>query len=104
MSMVRPAEVGDVAEVVDVVEVVAGAGLLVADGVDDVGALDEVVGAEGVAVPPEHAASVSAAAVATAPMLRRRIPLCSVRRSATVTDAAIVRKARSATMCGCPTG
>jgi hypothetical protein len=66
MSMVRPAEVGDV------VNVVADAdGLLVLDGAEIV---DEVDGVAGIGVPPEQAASVRAAAAVTAAVKRRRIP------------------------------
>ncbi|HEY7987942.1 MAG TPA: hypothetical protein VIE19_01910 [Lapillicoccus sp.] len=69
--MVRPAEVGDVVEVVEVVADV----LLVVDGADVVAEPDDVEGGAGVGVPPEQAASVRAAAAATAAMKRRRIPL-----------------------------
>ena len=59
MSMVRPTEVGDAVEVVTDVDV-----LLVADGVEAV-ASSTMSRAAGVGVPPEHAASVRAAATAT---------------------------------------
>ncbi|MEP6648747.1 MAG: hypothetical protein ABJA74_02385 [Lapillicoccus sp.] len=82
--------------------------------------LDDVAGAvaAGVVEPPEHAAIVTVAAAATAavpnhlvgpfdacraPDRRRRILPISLCLPG-VTDVAIVRKARSATMCGCPTG
>jgi hypothetical protein len=93
MSMVRPTEVGDVVEVVTDVDA-----LPVTDGVEAVSELDDVEGVSGVGVPPEHAPSIRAAAAANTagpnhageppdacrrPDLRRRIPLCSVRHSAT---------------------
>jgi hypothetical protein len=100
MAMVRPAAV---------VDVEAGEVVVVPDAVDD----DVVAGvvAPGVGAEPEHAASAMAVPATAATMVRRRIPLSSLfaadecRRIRTgVTDAAIVGKVRSATMCGCPTG
>jgi hypothetical protein len=112
MVTVRPdAEVVEGVEEVDGVEGVDG---VEEDDVEDVGELVLVVDvdeAAGVPEPPlpEHAANVTAAATAAAARVRRRIPLrfpvVEVSGlSRTVTDAAIVGKVRSATMCGCPTG
>ncbi|HVD63973.1 MAG TPA: hypothetical protein VNC14_06740 [Lapillicoccus sp.] len=105
MAIVRPGNTGEL----PLVEV---------DELDDVDVLDDVVEdvaelvvggvvAAGAGDPLEHPARVSAAAATTALMVRRRIPPSSFRSLScpwTLGGVAIVGRARSATMCGCPTG
>jgi hypothetical protein len=97
-----------------VVEVEVGAlevGALEVD--EELAELDELeddgVVAAGVGVPPEHPASVRTAAATptVATEARRRIPLSSLPAGVSAgvgVRRPIVGKARSATMCGCPTG